>query len=529
MNITSNNSSFDLELEHLTKYAEAANQGKVLVSQSDLDPKVRPASEMITWCRQQGNIVVLNDGSILTANPTSRTVQNCKIVMAHQGLRAEKVFAAHSSLIKILLENAEEPKSIQLTEIETVSTQQQRLRILVKEALAEKASDIHIEVRADIAKIRLRKHGELYLHAEWLPKLGREIASVAFNKETDHAVTHFNPFIPQSASMPLIIDGHEIRLRISSMPAHGGFDVVMRLLDTVEEKIWTLEELGYGANHIHILQKAITTPHGAVIISGPTGSGKTTTLASCMALVDQARKVYSIENPVEKVVQSITQVPVNSEQYDRTFASMGTAALRMDPNVIVLGEMRDLDTATVMIRAALTGHLVFSTLHTNSAAGIVTRLVEMGINAGLLADPNMLVCLVCQRLAPVLCKACAQPIGAVPEYSTILRRWMPVLGHDSQHVKVRGKFCSTCKGIGVTGRTVVAEVIWIDEAGREFIKSCDTLNWEKYLRANGWQSYRDQVVSLVKQGVCDPMDAERIVGDVNPVFHAQRFNYNTQD
>lgn len=518
-------SNLDLEMEQLVKYAETAKQEKVLTSQADLNPKLRPAPEMITWCRQQGNIIVLNDGSILSANPVSRTVQNCKIVMLHQGMRPERVLAAQSSLIKILLENAPDLSEVQAPEVETISTQQQRLRILVKEALNETASDIHIEVRPDIAKIRFRKHGELYLHAEWVPKLGREVASVAFNKETDQSVTHFNPFIPQSASMPLVIDGNEIRLRISSMPAHGGFDVVMRLLDTTDNKIWTLEELGYKSGQIAILKKALRTPNGAVIISGPTGSGKTTTLASCMSLVDASRKVYTIENPVEKVVETITQVPVNSEQYDRTSASMGTAALRMDPDIIVLGEMRDLDTATVMTRAALTGHLVFSTLHTNSATAIVTRLVEMGIQPNLLADPNMLICLICQRLVPVLCNACARSIQSSEEHTDCLQRWNKILGSDINKVRVRGKYCHTCKGLGVKGRTVVAEIIWIDEDGREYIKKCDVLGWEKHLRANKWFSYRDRVVELVKMGVCDPIDAEKVVGDINPDFLAPSFNY----
>lgn len=517
---------FDLEMEQLKKYAETSKQQKVLASQSDLDPKLRPVPEMIAWCRQQGNIVVLNDGSILSSNPTSRTVQNCKIVMLHQGLRPERVLAAHSSLIKILLENAEEPAGAVSTEVETVSSQQQRLRVLVKEAIAERASDIHIEVRSDIARIRFRKHGEMYLYAEWLPKLGREISSVAFNKETDHAVTHFNPLIPQSASMPLIIDGHEVRLRISSMPAHGGFDVVMRILDTVEEKIPSLEELGYTPNQIYILRKAVNTPHGAVIISGPTGSGKTTTLASCISTVDSSRKVYTIENPVEKIVNTATQVPVNSEQYDRTFASMGIASLRMDPNIIVLGEMRDVDTASVMIKAALTGHLVFSTLHTNSATGIVTRLVDMGISSMILADPNMLICLICQRLAPILCKECSRPIHESPEHHECLTRWSAALGDDIKQARVRGKLCHVCKGLGVVGRTVVAEIIWIDEAGRDFIKRCDILNWEKYLISHGWRSFKGQAIELVRSGICDPLDAEKIVGDVNPVFTAQEFDYN---
>lgn len=521
-----NDLSVEQEMEQLEKYAKASNQ-KVLTSQSDLDPKIKASSEMLSWCRERGDIVVLNDGSILSSNPSSRAVQNCKIVMMHQGLRPEKVSPASSSLIKILLENAEEESEKTPLETETVSTQQQRLRILVKEALNAKASDIHIEVRPEIARIRFRKNGELYLHAEWLPKLGREVASVAFNKETDHAITHFNPLIPQSASMPLTIEGHEVRLRLSSLPAHGGFDLVMRLLDTTDDRILSLTELGYKPNQIEIIEKAIAMPHGAIIISGPTGSGKTTTLASCISNIDSDQKTYSIENPVEKIVETATQVPVHSEQYDRTFASMGVAALHMDPDIIVLGETRDLDTATVMLRAALTGHLVFTTLHTNTATGIATRLVEMGISANLLADSDTLVCLICQRLAPVLCSKCSRPVTESAEHKQFLPQWTEVLGEAAiKNVRVRGKYCHECKGLGIKGRTVVAEVIWMDEAGRHFIKECDTTGWERYLHDHGWVSYRDHALELVKKGVCDPIDAEKIIGAINTAYRATNFQYS---
>src|SRR5206468_3761180 len=133
--------------------------------------------------------------------------------------------------------------------------------------------------------------------------------------------------------------------------------------------------------------------YGAIIMSGPTGSGKTTTLASCMRLVANQRKVFTVEDPVEKLVPNATQVPINTDHYDRGFANMKRTVLRMDPDVIVLGEIRDEDTAHIMARAAITGHLVFSTVHTNTATDIITRLVDLGISRALLASPNLLVCL----------------------------------------------------------------------------------------------------------------------------------------
>ncbi len=160
--------------------------------------------------------------------------------------------------------------------------------------------------------------------------------------------------------------------------------MVMRILASGEGRTKTLEELGYTQTQVDIIKMALKLPFGAIIVAGPTGSGKTTTLAACMEMVEDTAKLYSIEDPVEKVVEAATQVPVNTDKEDRGFASMGRAALRMDPDVIILGEMRDEDTAHVMVRASITGHLVLTTVHTNRATAIITRLVDMGVFAGLI-------------------------------------------------------------------------------------------------------------------------------------------------
>src|SRR5262249_40425695 len=163
----------------------------------------------------------------------------------------------------------------------------------------------------------------------------------------------------------------------------------------------------------------------------------------------------------------------------------------MDPDVMVLGETRDEDTARVMARAAITGHLVFTTLHTNSATAIIPRLMDMGISPSLLSDPNFLVCLICQRLIPVLCNACRKPI--------------------SNGVYARGNVkCSECQDLGVEKRKVIAEIIWLDDKAREFIQNCDFLGWEKSLRAEGWKSYRDRAIEMAKAGRVDPKDVEKL-------------------
>lgn len=513
----------------LEQYA-TATKTKVLTSQNDLDTKDKVMDEMLPWCTEQGNIVVLRSATILSSDPTSRSVQNCKSLMLSKGIHPGQVYAATRAFIGLMLASGEEDDYVKRQKGETnisFSDQQRHLRDLVYEAVMQNVSDIHIQVRQAYTKIRMRQHGELRMFAEWSEKLGREIASVAFNKETDHATSHFNPLIPQDASMPLKIGGKDIRLRLASVPAHGGFDMVMRILATGEERTKTLDELGYTQEQIDIIKMAMKLPFGAIIVAGPTGSGKTTTLASCMEMVESSLKLYSIEDPVEKVVEEATQVPVNTEKEDRSFASMGRAALRMDPDVIILGEMRDEDTAHVMVRASITGHLVLTTLHTNRATAIVTRLVDMGISPNLLGDNSVLRCLMCQRLIAKVCQNCAIPLRSSPKHQAFLEAWEAVLGKEIlDRAKARGAGCVKCNRSGVAGRIVVAEVIWVDEEGRQFIQKCDTLNWEKYLKANGWMDFRDRAIDLIQSGICDPFDAEKVVGPINPSTQARVYKYH---
>ena len=500
----------DLAIEKKNTY-----KPKIYASQADLDPKDHPMIELRDWCQKQGDIVVLNSGLILVLDVTSRSVQNCRIMMANKGLRASKVVPASQELIAMLLSNVDDDRA-QMVDPDMVSLQQQRLRMLVREAMLAQASDIHIEVRGDVAHVKFRRHGELYLHAEWVPKVGREIASVAFNKETDHAITHFNPNVPQSASMPMHIDDIEVRLRLASMPAHGGFDMVMRILSLGDDQVPTLAELGYTEEQIRLIEKAAQCPHGAVLVAGPTGSGKTTTLASCLQKIPGYRKIYTIEDPVEKVIHHATQVPVNTERDDRDFAAMGRAALRMDPDVMVLGEMRDSDTAHVLVSAAITGHLVFSTIHTSSATNIVTRLIDLGISPFLLGDNQLLVCLLFQRLLPKLCQHCSHPISPNVIPQADYQRFANYFTNDINKIRTRGTSdCDHCRETRIVGRTVAAEAIWVDAEGRRFIQKGDTFGWETYLRSQGWQSCLDHAIKLVRQGLVCPLDVEKIVGEIS--------------
>ena len=466
--------------------------------------------EMLGWCLLHRQVLVLCDGRILTADPSSQQVQNCRITMLNKGLAPGALWPASSEFIAILIH-----QSSHLVDVEQVahSSQQDRLRHLVQTALSMEASDIHIEVRSHVARLRLRIHGELFLHGEWLPKLARQIIAVAFNKETDQASTHFNPLIPQSASMPLVLLGRKLRLRLASLPANDGFDVVMRILAVADEHSFTLSGLGYTADQVAMLERATKMPYGTVIIAGPTGSGKTTTLASCMSLISSHRKVYTIEDPVEKKIEGATQIPVNTAHEDRGFASMARTVLRMDPDVLVLGEMRDEQTAEVMMRAAMTGHLVFSTVHTQSVVDIVPRLEDLGVSRQLLASPHLLLCLVCQRLVPTLCEACSRPIEQAPEFASSVPSWQEALGEiDSLRVRGFDQTCSQCQGTGIGGRTVVAEMVWLDHDSQKFIQNGQWFAWQQHLARSGGLNYEHHMHDLIRSGHVDPCDAEKIMG-----------------
>lgn len=515
-----------------TAQAYATGTGtEIIADLLQIDLKDKPMETMLDWCKEITGILVLKSGCILAIDPLSRHVQNCKLIMLNKGIYPGQIYAATENLLQLILLSLGS-KDTQPTETPennvavSFSYQQKNLRELVSEAVKRNVSDIHIQVRAGYTLVRMRQNGELCNFLEWTEQLGREVASVAFNKETDHATSHFNPLVPQDASMPLTLDGKNIRLRLASVPAHGGFDMVMRLLATGEDHSKTLEELGYTEKQVEIIRSAMKLPFGAIIVAGPTGSGKTTTLATCMSMVDNTAKLYSIEDPVEKVVENATQVPVNTEKADRGFASMGKAALRMDPNVIILGEIRDEDTASVMVRASITGHLVLSTIHTNRATGIVNRLLDMKVSPTLLSDSSVLRCLMCQRLAVKVCASCCIPLQDSDKHQPYLSGWQEILGDNIiKNARVRGTGCPKCNNLGVGGRIVVAEVIYIDEEGRKLIFSAGATSWEAYLKDNGWENFYDRALDLISKGMVDPLDAEKVVGPINPKVTNTIFKY----
>ena len=280
------------------------------------------------------------------------------------------------------------------------------INALLGEAVREKASDVHLETFEQYLSVRMRVDGQL---REML-RPRRELATLLVSRIKVMARLDIaEKRVPQDGRMALRLAGHEVDVRVSTLPSAHGERVVLRLLDKQAGRL-DLQRLGMPADTLQTLCHLLGKPHGILLVTGPTGSGKTTSLyAALSSLNDQTRNILTVEDPIEYHLPGIGQMPVNPK-VDMTFARGLRAILRQDPDVVMVGEIRDRETAEIAVQASLTGHLVLSTLHTNSAVGAVTRLVDMGVDAYLLA--SSLVGILAQRLLRTLCVHCKAPYGA---------------------------------------------------------------------------------------------------------------------
>jgi general secretion pathway protein E len=264
--------------------------------------------------------------------------------------------------------------------------------------------------------------------------------------------------IPQDGRISLKIGGREVDVRVSTMPANNSERVVMRLLDKQAGRL-DLENLGMDPASLKILQKIVHRPHGIFLVTGPTGSGKTTTLyASLSELSTKTINILTVEDPIEYQLSGIGQTQVNNKA-DMTFARGLRAILRQDPDVVMVGEIRDLETAEIAVQASLTGHLVMSTLHTNTAVGAIARLMDMGVEPFLLS--SSLTGILAQRLVRRLCDSCKKERPATTEELTFLK--------EARAVVFEGVGCESCARTGYIGRTGIYELISIDEQMRKLI------------------------------------------------------------
>ncbi len=321
---------------------------------------------------------------------------------------------------------------------------------LVNQAVAQRASDIHIEPFRHHLKVRFRIDGVL-----------REVEAPPFNLRAAvisriKIMANLNIAemrLPQDGRIRLVTAGKEIDMRVATVPTMHGESAVLRLLDRDAVNL-DFATLGFEGANLELYTQILDRPHGIVLVTGPTGSGKTTTLyTSLIRLNDGERKILTVEDPVEYQLEGVNQVQVKP-QIGLSFANTLRSFMRHDPDVIMIGEIRDLETAQIAVQAALTGHKVLSTLHTNDAVGTVTRLLDMGVEGYLL--PSTLNGIVAQRLIRRLCEACREPYEATESYLHHLgiREAM-----DSLPVFHRARGCEACGATGYRGRSSILEVL----------------------------------------------------------------------
>lgn len=360
---------------------------------------------------------------------------------------------------------------------------------ILKEAIASKASDIHIEPYEDIVRVRNRIDGVLYERTTFDPKLYYAVVT-RFKVISGLNITERR--IPQDGRFSLDFNDTTYDFRLSTLPTVHGEKIVIRILDNSAFS-FSLEELGFTEEALKIVKPALRTPHGIILLTGPTGCGKSTTLYSFIRDInDVGTNIVSVEDPVEYSISGINQVQVNTKA-NMTFAVALRSILRQDPNVIMIGEIRDEETASIAIRSAITGHLVFSTLHTNDAPGAISRLSDMGVEPYLVADALEMV--IAQRLVRRLCPECKRRVLSTPLQNQ-------ALGIDESVEIFEPKGCPACHGTGYKGRIGIHEILVIDEHLRELIvnkKSNEELY--EYLETKNFKNLKAACIEAILKGV----------------------------
>ena len=365
------------------------------------------------------------------------------------------------------------------------------VNFLLSNALHEGASDIHIEPKEKFTKIRYRIDGILFDTKQAPSKMHAAIVSrIKIMSNLDISERR----IPQDGKIAVIMGGRGVDLRISVLPTSHGEKVVIRLLDSKSIMIG-LEDSGMQPRILGAFQEQIAQPNGILLVTGPTGSGKSTTLYSALAQMDSDRlNVSTVEDPVEYNLEFCNQVQVN-EKAGLTFAGSLRSLLRQDPDIIMVGEIRDQETSRIAVQAALTGHLVLSTLHTNDAPGSVSRLVNIGIEPYLIAAS--LNGILAQRLVRRICTNCKEPFTAPDN----LRKYLDRAEIDP-HNLMHGAGCDQCRDSGYAGRCGIHELLVIDEEFRQIINTDSSVNsMRSAFRRSGWPNLFEDGLLKVKDGL----------------------------
>jgi general secretion pathway protein E len=454
--------------------------------------------------------VAIEDSTLTIAMADPLDFETLAAVRGATGLRVQPVLAAEQEILDAIDKYyGEEEKTASetagdlaeagedLEHLRDMASEAPVIRLvnaMIGQAVEKRASDIHIEPFEKEFRVRYRVDGVLY-NQEPPP---RELKAAIISRVKLMAKLNIaERRLPQDGRIKIKILGREVDLRVSTLPTLYGESVVMRLLDRSAGDFYDLYRLGFDERMLARMEHFTSLPHGIFLVTGPTGSGKSTTLYSALKRINQPdKKIITIEDPVEYQMDGINQIHVNP-QIGLTFAAGLRHIVRQDPDVIMVGEIRDRETADVAMRAALTGHFVYSTLHTNDAPSAITRLTDMGIENYLLS--SSLVAVLAQRLVRVICPHCKQPDGlhTTPEGESITG-W-------------RGAGCEECFGSGFTGRVGIFELMELDDPIRELIMAhADASQITAAARGHGMRGLREDGWHKVKTGVTTAAEVMRV-------------------
>jgi general secretion pathway protein E len=390
-------------------------------------------------------------------------------------------------------ELAQEPKD--LLESDDAAPIIKLVNGLLSQAVKDRASDIHIEPFETDLVVRFRVDGMMY---DVITPPKHVQSAITSRIKVMAGLNIAEKRLPQDGRIRLRIAGRDIDIRVSVIPTAFGERIVLRLLDQAQNLVdLELDKLGFGGENLRRVNRLIRQAHGIILVTGPTGSGKTTTLYACLKQINSPEKnIITIEDPIEYQLHGVGQMQVNPK-IELTFANGLRSILRQDPNVIMVGEIRDSETAEIAIHAALTGHLVFSTLHTNDSFGAVTRLVDMGIEPFLVSSSILAV--IAQRLVRLLCKQCREPYQPTAEELARIGHHLADVPGPIYRAPANG--CKACRGSGYRGRTSIHELMMIDDEIRSLVmKNADAATIRRACTSRGMRLLRQDGADRIVQG-----------------------------
>jgi general secretion pathway protein E len=377
------------------------------------------------------------------------------------------------------------------------------VNLVITRAVESRASDIHIEPFEDELRVRYRIDGVLH-DVESTP--GRLQPAIISRIKIMARLNIAERRLPQDGKIKLKVLGKDIDMRISTIPVLYGESVVIRLLDR-ESIVIDLEQFGFPGDTLASFMRLINTPNGIILVTGPTGSGKTTTLYGALDKISTPeKKIITVEDPVEYQLKGVNQIQVKPK-IGLDFTNTLRHIVRQDPDIIMIGEIRDLETAEIAIQSSLTGHLVFSTLHTNDAPSAVTRLIDMGVENYLLS--STLRGVLAQRLTRVICPVCKEEDDGVTDEERRL------IGMGSKEKLYRGNGCENCSGTGFRGRTGIFELVMLDDDLRRLIKtSADTIELRNMAKAKGMRTLSEDGANKVLKGITTIPEVLRVTQEI---------------